>query len=1383
MNKINRDRSWLGLVGLSLVLMAVAGIGLPALAQDEPAAEQAAESAPENPAPAEADVDAPAKSETDAAPAEDAPSEDGPSEKPESAEPKPADEATPPEPTETDTPAEEPAAEDPAPAKEEPAAETPESKTEPETPAAEEPTTEEPATDEPAAEAPADTEEAPATEDSATDTNTEDDPGKTDVGGAPIDPEKALADAESEEVSTGEIVEEQMSTMQMLGIAFASLALIIVPFYIGSVLGTNLRMPDHGWKIGLILGTITWAAVITWLGWPPKLGPDLSGGINLIYEIDPQADSENLDVDKMINALVLRVNPGGVKEVTIRQYGPKQIEIIIPKAGEAELDAIKRQISTAGSLQFRITANTKDHKELIESAFESDDNDIYDGEELVGHWSYIDLKRFDLIVNSSDSSMAGLIAEARATRGSAVGDSNRVEAYWLELDPSEIPEDQRRNAVLRRNARGGLEVLVMSQQARESGGYILRSTPQGRPQVLVVIDEYNVTGAMLDSAASNIDEQGRSAVGFTFKTLGTDRFARFTTENGPDAVGFKQKLGILLDDTLLSAPTLNEPITGGMGQISGNFSEEDIDFLVSILNAGSLPAALNKVPISEQTTSPELGLDTIRKGTTAMAVSMIVVIIFMLLYYRFCGILACLALGTNLLLLLALMISIKAAFTLPGLAGLVLTVGMAVDANVLIFERIREELGRGAALRMAIRNGFERATTAIVDSNITTLITSIVLFLIGTDQIKGFAVTLILGILMSMYTAIFCTRVVFDIFERHRWITKLSMVKIFDKANFNFLGKRNIALALSALIIGIGLVAMVTRGRNILDIDFVGGSSVTVNFREAQDITDVRKHVEDAVKALEASIDDVKAEAEKAKPEITQQVKDRLTSDPGFKDKSESEQQDSIDFEVSRQLSLKYPEIDVVVPVDYSVVGIGEAHLDYKIDTSIVDFTLAQRILSDEFGDKLVRNELKYEFVGDSEMPAEGGEAPVEPAEKEDPGVSRTPLPGPDEYALADDVQLALLQDDTATDAAPADAAVDESAPEKPEDAPAETPEPDAKEPAADTPAETPAEKPAAEESSETETAATDAESDESKPAEKDETIVEAVDTDSAQYTTTAKLNFGQPINHDSVADLIEEAMETSDEIPSASFSVLSRDADYTPGSELRMNDWEISIGLDPETTQKLLDHVAARVSEDPVFPSSSNIGGKVAGDTQELAAMAMLVSLVAIVAYIWFRFSSVMFGLAAVAALVHDVLIMLGMIALSSFVVDSLPFISAPLLIDPFKISLPIVAALLTVVGYSLNDTIVIFDRIREVRGKSPDLTADMMNISINQSLSRTVLTSLTTLFVVVTLYFMGGPGIHGFAFALVIGVIAGTYSTVFIACPVLDWLSNSGKDAKKTA
>ncbi len=178
----------------------------------------------------------------------------------------------------------------------------------------------------------------------------------------------------------------------------------------------------------------------------------------------------------------------------------------------------------------------------------------------------------------------------------------------------------------------------------------------------------------------------------------------------------------------------------------------------------------------------------------------------------------------------------------------------------------------------------------------------------------------------------------------------------------------------------------------------------------------------------------------------------------------------------------------------------------------------------------------------------------------------------------------------------------------------------------------------------------------------------------------------------------------------------------------------------------------------------------RVAGDMQQKAIAALLVSLIFIVAYIWFRFQKLSYGLAAVIALLHDVLITLGIVALCHWLAAPLGF----MLIEDFKIDLIMVAAFLTIIGYSLNDTIVVFDRIREVRGKSPRLTSAMVNTSVNQTLSRTLLTSSTTLLTIALLYFFGGAGIHGFSFALFVGIVVGTYSSIFIASPVLLWIAN---------
>ncbi len=204
------------------------------------------------------------------------------------------------------------------------------------------------------------------------------------------------------------------------------------------------------------------------------------------------------------------------------------------------------------------------------------------------------------------------------------------------------------------------------------------------------------------------------------------------------------------------------------------------------------------------------------------------------------------------------------------------------------------------------------------------------------------------------------------------------------------------------------------------------------------------------------------------------------------------------------------------------------------------------------------------------------------------------------------------------------------------------------------------------------------------------------------------------------------------------------------------------------------MDNFAKQLAATPVFLSDSKIGPRVANDTRATALYALGASIIMIVVYIWIRFQNVIFGLGAVVALIHDVLVTVAGVAASSYYVAG--FLGF-LLVDPFKISLNVVAALLTICGYSISDTIVIFDRIREVRGKSPDLTKEMINVSVNQTLSRTVLTVFTVLLVTTILYIWGGEAIHAFAFTMLIGLISGTYSSVYIAAPVLLWLKLPGK------
>lgn len=280
-----------------------------------------------------------------------------------------------------------------------------------------------------------------------------------------------------------------------------------------------------------------------------------------------------------------------------------------------------------------------------------------------------------------------------------------------------------------------------------------------------------VTGDMLADARALPDQLnfGQYYVLMRLDARGKRIFGRLTQEN----VG--RALAIILDDTIFSAPVIQEPILGGEARITGHFTPEEARDLALVLREGALPAPVSIV--ENRTVGPSLGSDSITKGIRSTLIGGGLVVLFMLVYYRWSGLIADIALALNLLLLLGAMAipGLSATLTLPGIAGIILTLGMAVDANVLIFERIREELRQGKAVRSAVDAGFERAFSAILDSNVTTLIAAVVLFQFGSGPVKGFAVTLSIGLLASMFTAVFVSRVIYETVFSFRRVTRLSI--------------------------------------------------------------------------------------------------------------------------------------------------------------------------------------------------------------------------------------------------------------------------------------------------------------------------------------------------------------------------------------------------------------------------------------------------------------------------------------------------------------------------------------------------------------------------------------------------------------------------------
>ncbi|MHC4722086.1 MAG: protein translocase subunit SecD, partial [Planctomycetota bacterium] len=294
-------------------------------------------------------------------------------------------------------------------------------------------------------------------------------------------------------------------------------------------------------------------------------------------------------------------------------------------------------------------------------------------------------------------------------------------------------------------------------------------------------------------------------------------------------------LCILLDGIAISAPSINERIPG-TGIITGSFTQTQVEDMVNKLNAGSLPARLIEQPISVNTIGPSIGADNRDQGIKAGLIGLVAVVACMAIYYCLAGSIADVALLLNMLFVLAIMAGVRATFTLPGIAGIILTIGMSVDANVLVFERIREEQLKGSSLRIAITNGYQRAFRTIFDANVTTFITAAILYWRASEEVKGFAIVLMLGIASSMFTALFATRVIFDFLLSKRIIKDhLLMLRLIHKPNINWMRLRPVFFGISIALIAIGLAVFLTRDdvkNNKYDIEFTGGTSVQINLKQ-----------------------------------------------------------------------------------------------------------------------------------------------------------------------------------------------------------------------------------------------------------------------------------------------------------------------------------------------------------------------------------------------------------------------------------------------------------------------------------------------------------------------------------------------------------------------
>jgi SecD/SecF fusion protein len=986
-------------------------------------------------------------------------------------------------------------------------------------------------------------------------------------------------------------------------------------------------MKNYGVKFGLIFALTIFGLVSIW---PPKeklkTGIDLSGGTILVYEVNRSATAGNVNLDELITALKRRVNPEGVLDIPIRKLGNNRIEVILPKATSEKVEEVKRKMTNVGSLEFRILANHKTDAGAIERAMSpkgllnppakyrwaklgetfSGTNPTTDalGNAITDpsqRWAKNYLAGRTIYLTGKTSAGLEQTDVAIPIEGNTINTVQlkqpsklvSVSSYRIEFNPSRITAN--------RFNPSGMDPIIREEK---NGGHTER-------YILYKVDRQNVTGKLLAKVDSQQDDHFQNAVGFVFNRTGGRLFGTLTSEHLPEEGGaFKYQLAIILDNVVQSAPSINSEIRSS-GIIEGGaqgFSAKELDFLITVLKSGSLPASLNPEPLQEVNVGPTLGEDTIAKGVFAIVISLIVVPVFMMVYYRFAGVVAVIALMLNLLLLLMSMVFLDASFTLPGLAGLALTIGMAVDVNVLIFERMREEAERGASMAQQIRNGFDRAWVTIFDSHVTIFLSGLVLYLVGTDEVKGFALTLIIGMIWNLFTAVYVSRLIFEFWYDQGWLKKITMLKLLDKTKIDFIGPRKVCMRVSAVLIVLGLAATYVRGIGMYNIDFTGGTLVTI----------------------------------------------RLNSqDPQIKDLTESQRTSFV------RKNVKLPD----VTVETLTIGNGKAGESYNIRTTEQDIEKVKKTVLDAFGSALQRVQLT---VGPPK--AIGGTEPAKPETKD------KPKEGTDKFAGG------------------------------------------------------------------------------------------------RAYELTFNLPQSPTQIENTFANVLQDSQINN---PKAQFEVVNPNA--IPGVETVNNSTLLTLRtkLEPEVVTAQLKKLATVLENDRtlLFERSETFGSTVASETRDLAIVAIIASWLIIALYLWFRFKSLVYGLAAIIAVIHDVLITLGAIAVT-YRLSMIPGMSQVLLIEPFKIDLPMIAAFLTLIGFSVNDTIVIFDRIRELKGKSSVLTGQMINDALNQTLSRTILTSFTAWLVVLILYVFGGEGLHGFAFALVVGFLSGTYSTIYIATPILiDW------------
>ncbi len=803
-----------------------------------------------------------------------------------------------------------------------------------------------------------------------------------------------------------------------------------------------------------------------------RLGLDLQGGMHLVLKVDLQKAEEN-SLELAANDLKDTLSEQSISAIRTPSPTPDAIIYTLPNTGSIEQvtklitedfpDISTKIESSEGSFPKIILSLSDEKREYIKThSVEQSLEIIRNRIDQFGVAEPVIIRQgIDEIVIQ----LPGVRDPKRAMK--LLGDTAQLE-FKMVSEPAGInlPEiiNQAKQAGQWKEGedRKKLSRALQNKLPEDTSIYFEKNVdPQTKREIVTPIlleNKVLMTGDMVKDAQVRIGGNfNEPYVSLDLTGRGGKLFGQITEKN----VG--RRMAIVLDENVRSAPVIREKILGGSAQISGSFTHEEASDLAIVLRVGALPAPVNI--IQNMTVGASLGQDSINKGLVSGVFGTILVVGFMLIYYRISGAIANAALVLNILFVFSCLAILNATLTLPGIAGIVLSIGMAVDSNVLIFERMREELDIGKSVRSSIDAGFSKAFWTIIDSQITTLISALALFWFGTGPIKGFAITLSLGILCNLLSTLFCSRLFFDSINVFKPIRQIKFLRFTKKPNFDYLRIKNITFIISGITAAIGLIALVqiARGHANLGVDFTGGSLLQYQASEPFSMQEVRKAF----------------------------IKNKL---------------EGIDLQ----------EVE------------NESRLIVKVKRS-------EDVLS---------------------------------------GIS------------------------------------------------------------------------------------------------------------------------------DSVTKILTA------ELPSKNF----------------------------------------------ILESQSEIGSSVSSTLREKAFFAIILSLTGIVIYLAIRFD-LRFGIGALIATIHDILCVIGICWIMNI-----------------EFTLLIITALLTLAGYSINDSVIVFDRIRENLHKSEkgSLT-DVINLSVNQVLSRTIVTGLTTILTILALFFLGGSVIHDFSFTLLMGIIVGTYSSVFVASPIL--------------